>query len=90
MMICTLSGVASSVVNSNSDLTVPAWPATSTYWPTLKGRKISSITPAATFDSVPCKARPIARPAAPKTAIRLVVSTPNRFRTAMMTTASTA
>ena len=46
---------------------------TSTNWPTRKGRRISSITPAATFDNVPCIARPMARPAAPITAIRLVV-----------------
>ena len=48
-----------------------------------KGRKNMSITPAATLDSVPCNASPIASPAAPRTAIRLVVSSPKRCKTGM-------
>jgi len=31
---------------------------TCTLWPTLKGRKISSMMPAARLESVPCKASP--------------------------------
>ncbi len=52
----------------------------------MKGRKRSSITPAATFESVPCSARPTARPAAPKTAMRLAVWTPSSLRTASTVT----
>ena len=40
------------------------------------GRSTKSITPAAILESVPCKARPIASPAAANTATRLVIGTP--------------
>ncbi|MNT32808.1 hypothetical protein D3C72_1687070 [compost metagenome] len=46
--------------------------------------------PAAMFCSVPCKARPTARPAAPSTAIRLAVCTPKRARTAITVKIRTA
>ncbi len=62
-------------------LTVPIMPLMITKSPTLIGRKKISITPAATFDSVPCSARPMARPAAPMIATTLVVRTPNEFNT---------
>ena len=58
--------------------------------PTLKGLKNNNITPAATLDKVPCKANPIARPAAPKTAIIEVVLTPNWAKTATIVTTSKA
>ena len=58
-------------------LTVPEIPLVSIQFPTLKGPKNKSITPAATFDNVPCKASPTAKPAAPKTAIIDVVLTQN-------------
>ena len=64
------------VVNSPISRTEPDTLAASTQSPTLKGRRNSSISPAATFDNVPCSARPMARPAAPRTAIIDVVSTP--------------
>ena len=56
--------------------TVPDWPATSTKSPTLKGRKVRSMTPAAKFENVPWKARAMARPAAPSTATNEAVFTP--------------
>jgi hypothetical protein len=52
----------------------------------LKGRKISSMTPAARLESVPCKARPTARLAAPRMAMRLVVWMPNCESTASTVT----
>ena len=62
-----LSNVSIFVVNNPTSFTIPEDPATSAQSPVSNGRKISSITPAATFDNAPCKARPIARPAAPNT-----------------------
>ena len=73
----TLSKVLIIVVNNPTSLIVPEISVVSTQSPLLKGLNNKSITPAATFDSVPCKARPIAKPAAPKTAIIEVVWTPN-------------
>ena len=64
-------------MNNPISLTVPETFAASIQFPTLNGLKNKSITPAATFDNVPCKASPIANPAAPKTAIIEVVFTPN-------------
>ncbi|CFN82605.1 Uncharacterised protein [Bordetella pertussis] len=54
-----------------------------TYSPARIGRRISNMMPAAMFCSVPCRARPTARPAAPSTAIRLAVCTPKRANTAI-------
>ncbi len=54
-MIRTLSSVTSSVQNRVSSLTAPRLPPIYTLWPILKGRKISSMTPAARLESVPCK-----------------------------------
>ena len=85
-MICTLSSVTSSVQNSDNSLTVPTLLPTCTLWPTLKGRKISSMMPAARLESVPCKASPTARLAAPMTATRLVVWMPNCDSTASRVT----
>ncbi|KAG1060183.1 hypothetical protein G6F40_018082 [Rhizopus arrhizus] len=71
--------------------TVPSAPELSAmYSPARMGRKISSMMPAAMFCSVPCNARPTARPAAPSTAIRLAVCTPKRARTAMTVKMRTA
>ena len=55
-----------------------------TYSPCAKGRKLNNIMPAAIFCSVPCKAKPMATPAAPKAAIKLAVCTPNWDRTTTM------
>ena len=72
-----LSKVSIFVVNNPTSFTIPDEPAISTQSPVSNGRRISNITPAATFDKVPCRARPIARPAAPSTAIIEVVWIPN-------------
>jgi hypothetical protein len=69
----TPTAVVSSVVNRVRSLTVPKFDPASIKSPILEGLKMSSMTPAATFDSVPCKAKPIARPAVPSTARKLVV-----------------
>jgi hypothetical protein len=42
------------------------------------GRKVTSKTPAARLESEPCNARPMAKPAAPSTAITDAVCTPTR------------
>ena len=55
----------------------------STQSPVVNGLNNNNITPAATFDNVPCKAKPIAKPAAPRTAIIEVVCTPNCPKTAI-------
>ena len=86
MMICTLPMLASSVKFRLIDLTVPIWSLIWTKSPSLMGRKMIIITPAATFDRVPCSARPMARPAAPMTATIEVVWMPNVLSTT--TTAS--
>ena len=57
---------------------------------TLYGRSTISITPAAKFDSEPCSARPIARPAAPSTATTAVVLTPTVSSAAITTTTNSA
>jgi hypothetical protein len=56
--------------------TTPSTPATFTWSPTLKGRKMSSMTPDAKLVSVPCSARPMARPAAAMRPAKLMVCTP--------------
>jgi len=89
MMTCVLLSVTISVQNSDSPCTTPPLPPTLTEWPMRNGRKISSITPAARLVSVPCRARPIAREAAPRTATRLVVWMPNCDSTASTVTVST-
>ncbi|MNJ76265.1 hypothetical protein D3C77_735120 [compost metagenome] len=48
------------------------------------------MMPAAIFCSVPCKAKPTAKPAAPSTAIRLAVCTPKRASTAITVKIRTA
>ncbi|MNY34569.1 hypothetical protein D3C86_1689190 [compost metagenome] len=73
----TPSKVVSSVMNSPVSRTVPATPWASMYWPTRNGRSSTSMIPAAIFWSVPCSARPMARPAAPSMAMMLAVCTPN-------------
>ena len=67
----------------------PLLPPASTKSPWRKGLKINSMTPAAKFASEPCKAKPIAKPAAPTTATREAVCTPNRPSAAITTTVST-
>ena len=81
----TPSKVRSWVVNTPTSSTLPATPSDSMYSPTSMGRRNNSITPAAMLASVPCRARPMARPAAPITAMMLVVCTPNWARAAMTT-----
>ena len=90
MMIIRLSGVMRRVVKSSISSTFPTWPAVFTTSPTLKGRNIRSITPDARFERLPWNARPIARPAAPMTAAKLVVSMPNTPRQAMTARVNTA
>ncbi len=77
MMIRTLSGVASVVVNTPISFTVPAVPPASTKSPTLKGRKVRSMTPLEKFDRVPWKARATARPAAPIMATKPFMGIPS-------------
>ncbi len=87
-MIRRLSTVSSLVVNSSISSTVPRCPAITTVSPTRKGLNKSSITPAAMCDKDPCSASPIANPAVPSTATKLVAGTPNMSRHAMTTIAS--
>lgn len=89
-MIWVFDRLASSVKFRLMFLTVPISPATSTKSPFLIGRKKMIITPAATLDRVPCRARPMARPAAPMTATTLVVCTPKVFSTKRKAKAITA
>ena len=56
--------------------TVPSAPPPVMYSPTFTGRKQMSITPEAKFESEPWRARPIARPAAPRTATKEAVAIP--------------
>ncbi len=76
-MMILLSGVLSVVVKTWISSTTPATPAPSIKSPTLNGRKMIIRKPAAKFASEPCKARPIARPAAPKMAMNEVVWIPS-------------
>ena len=85
-MTALLSGVRMLVVNRAISSTVPASPAPMMKSPTLKGRKMISMMPAAKFDSEPCKAKPTARPAAPMMAIKDVVWIPIWPRAASTTT----
>ena len=71
------------VVNKPTSLIVPETFPVSTQSPVVKGLNNNNITPAATLDNVPCNARPIAKPAAPKTAMIEVVCTPNCPNTAI-------
>ena len=72
-LINTLSKVSIIVVNKPISRTDPDMPAASIQSPILNGRKNTSIRPAATLDKVPCNAKPIAKPAAPSTAMIEVV-----------------
>ena len=74
------------MVNSPIDCTVPATVPAVMYSPTRKGRWMRIITPAATFDSVPCSARPTASARPPSAAMMLVVCTPNWVSTVTATT----
>ncbi|MOA61397.1 hypothetical protein D3C78_1865290 [compost metagenome] len=56
--------------------TVPVCPAMVTTSPTRNGRRVTSITPEAMFDSESFSARPTARPAVPSTASSGVICTP--------------
>ena len=78
------------MVNSPTSTTVPMVAPTSTFSPTRNGRSTSSMMPAAMLDSVPCSARPMARPAAPSAAMMDVVFTPNCASTVTMTSTSKA
>ena len=88
IMIALLSGVFMTVLNILIASTVPVAPPASTKCPHSKGRKIISMIPAAKFDSEPCNANPIARPAAPIMATNDVVSTPSVLNEARITTTS--
>jgi len=58
--------------------------------PMPNGRNITSMMPAARLLSVPCSARPMARPIAPSTAMKLVVSMPKVVSTALKVKTRTA
>ena len=85
-----LSGVLKVLAKIPMSSTRPVWPPASTTSPISSGRKISSITPLAKFDRLPCRARPMATPAEASRATRLVVSTPTLPRAAIPAMATTA
>ena len=64
---------------------MPVIPAASTASLMRNGRKIISITPEATWLKVPCRARPMARPAAPRAARIEAVWTPSWASAATVT-----
>jgi hypothetical protein len=73
----------------SGDMLLFSWNMRDCHWPVneSKNRKrISSTTPAATLDRVPCSARPTASEAAPRTAMIEVVCTPSRCSTAIRPT----
>ena len=72
MMMVLLPGVSSVVVKIWISRTTPATPVPSIKTPTLNGRKLIIRKPAAKFASEPCRAGPIARPAAPGMAMNEV------------------
>ena len=76
-MAVLFSGVSSTVVKIWISFTEPNSPCASIRSPTLYGLKSRISTPPAKLASVPCSARPTARPAAPSTATKLVVATPS-------------
>lgn len=73
----TPSKVVSEVSNKSSRATTPPLPPMSTASPTSNGRNTSRTTPEARSLKVSLRARPTAKPAAPRTARKLVVSTPS-------------
>lgn len=78
IIVITLSGVLTVVVNSPISQTVPVTPAVVTKSPSLKGRNITKKAPPAKFASKPPQAAPIATPAAAKSAANDVVSIPKK------------
>ena len=68
--------------------TLPVSPAIVTMSPARNGFSDTSITPEAMFDSESLSARPMARPAAPSTAIIDVIGTPITCSTARISTTS--
>ncbi len=86
MITVLLSGVFSFVEKIKISSTIPATPPTSTKSPALNGLKVISNTPDAKLDNEPCSAKPTAKPAAPNTAIKLVVSIPTWLATATKST----
>ncbi len=85
-----LSGELITVLKIWIAWTVPLTPPISTKSPTRKGLKTSRSTPEAKFAREPCRARPTARPAAPRTAMNEAVCTPTRSRAATTTNTSMA
>ena len=83
--ITLLSIVTKSSIKYSNLFNCADYSSLSIICPTLTCLKIISITPAATFASEPCKAKPIANPAAPKRAINEVVSIPNCPTAAIIT-----
>ena len=64
--------------------TVPCAPPASITSPTLKGWNKINITPEAKLAKDPCKAKPTAKEAAPTTAIKEDVSTPNLLKNSIV------
>lgn len=75
-MIRLLSPLRSTVWKIRIESTVPATPCASIQSPTLNGRNSRISTPPAKLARLPCRARPMARPAAPMAATKLVVWMP--------------
>jgi len=82
MMTRVLSSPSISVKNRLISRAIPVTPPVSTRSPIWKGRKTTSMMPAARLLSVPCRASPIAMPSAPRTATKLVVAMPKVVSTA--------
>ena len=84
-MMRLLSGVRMRVENTMISSTTPLVPPASTKSPVLKGWKNMSMTPLARLPSESCMAKPIARPLAASTAMKLLVSTPSLLMAEMKT-----
>ncbi len=86
IMTTLLSSVKMSVVNICTSITTPFLPCVSTMSLTLKGLKSKMRTPPAKLASVPCNARPTAKPAAPNKAMTEVVRNPAKFKIEIIST----
>ena len=85
-IIFWLSALKKTVLNIVISVIVPLTPPATTLSPALKGLNKTIITPEAKFPKESFKAKPIAKPAAPKIAKNEVVSTPSLFKAAIITT----
>ena len=83
MIMVLLSGVFSVVLKIWIAFTLPMNPCASITSPTLNGLKSIISTPPAKFAMLPCNARPTAKPAAPRMAMKDVICTPTMEITEM-------